>query len=83
MRKSGLSLRPLFAVIYKEKAEECSERKTLTSSDGGDILTFADVNSRKKALKKILENQKKCLTIKRRFVILIFVAANANLILEN
>ena len=55
----------------------------MTSSDSGDILTFADANSRKKALKKILENQKKCLTIKRRFVILIFVAANANLILEN
>ena len=59
------------------------KRKTLTSGIGDDILFFADKNSNKKALKKISENQKKCLTEKRRFDKMIFVATNANLILEN
>ena len=56
---------------------ECFKRKTLTSEIEHDIVSFADNNSEEQALKKISENQKKCLTIKRRFDKIIFVAAKA------
>ena len=54
---------------------ECFERKTLTSGIRNDIVSFADNSNKEQALKKISENQKKCLTIKGRTDKIIFAAA--------